>query len=151
MNSRSSWVDVQIFIQVEYAQGQSYRQIKAKLDDCLHSSISLRTIDQKVLPLGHQASLHRTWKPGFAPPVVRLDGIWLTVMFALGGFEGRIETGTIILVEKTIVYDIIEQMGDADEAIEHYSTEVDLSWLDGRQPSSAVRGLMVSGDRTSRC
>jgi len=64
-----------------------------------------------------------------------------------GGFEGRIETGTIILVEKTIVYDIIEQMGDADEAIEHYSTEIDLSWLDENRPLSAVRGLLVSGDR----
>ncbi|MBI1929447.1 hypothetical protein HYR99_35035, partial [Candidatus Poribacteria bacterium] len=29
-----------------------------------------------------------------------------------GGFEGRIEKGAIILVERTIVYDIIEQMGD---------------------------------------
>jgi adenosylhomocysteine nucleosidase len=64
-----------------------------------------------------------------------------------GGFEGRIKTGTLILVEKTIVYDIIEQMGDADEAIEHYSTEIDLSWLDKNRPASAVRGLMVSGDR----
>jgi adenosylhomocysteine nucleosidase len=64
-----------------------------------------------------------------------------------GGFEGRIQTGTLILVEKTIVYDIIEQMGDADEAIAHYSTEIDLSWLDGPQPDTVVRGLMVSGDR----
>ena len=64
-----------------------------------------------------------------------------------GGFEGRIETGTIILVEKTIVYDIIEQMGDAAEAIEHYSTEIDLSWLDENRPVSAVRALLVSGDR----
>ena len=36
-----------------------------------------------------------------------------------GGFEGCIERGTIILVEKTIVYDIIEQMSDSDEAIEY--------------------------------
>ena len=64
-----------------------------------------------------------------------------------GGFEGRIETGTIILVEKTIVYDILEQMGDAAEAIEHYSTEIDLSWLDENLPASAVRALLVSGDR----
>jgi adenosylhomocysteine nucleosidase len=64
-----------------------------------------------------------------------------------GGFVGHIETGTIILVEKTIVYDIIEQMGDADEAIEHYSTDIDLSWLDENLPLSVVRGLMVSGDR----
>jgi len=50
---------------------------------------------------------------------------------ACGGFAGRIETGTIILVERTLVYDIIEQMGDGAEAIEHYSTKIDLSWLDG--------------------
>ena len=40
-----------------------------------------------------------------------------------GGFAGRIETGTIILVERTLVYDIIEQMGDGAEAIEHYASE----------------------------
>jgi adenosylhomocysteine nucleosidase len=70
-----------------------------------------------------------------------------------GGFEGRIATGTVILVERTIVYDIIEQMGDADGAIAHYSSEIDLSWLaddgpwtmDGRPP--IVRGLLVSADR----
>ncbi len=46
-----------------------------------------------------------------------------------GGFEGRIARGTIILVTKTIVYDIIEQMSEPEEAIAHYSTELDLSWL----------------------
>ncbi len=64
-----------------------------------------------------------------------------------GGFEGRIETGTIILVEKTIVYDIVEQMGDPEEAIADYSTEIDLSWLPGAWPVSVQRGLLVSGDR----
>jgi adenosylhomocysteine nucleosidase len=66
-----------------------------------------------------------------------------------GGFAGRIETGTIILVERTLVYDIIEQMGDGAEAIEHYSTKIDLSWLDGgrRTEDGVVRGLLVSADR----
>ncbi len=65
-----------------------------------------------------------------------------------GGFAGRIETGTIMLVERTLVYDIIEQMGDSAEAIEHYSTDIDLSWLsiNNGQPST-VRGLLVSADR----
>lgn len=72
-----------------------------------------------------------------------------------GGFVGRIETGAVILVERTLVYDIIEQMGDSAEAIEAYSTNIDLSWLpddgpwtmdhDGRR--SIVRGLLVSADR----
>lgn len=69
-----------------------------------------------------------------------------------GGFAGRIEAGTIILVERTLVYDIIEQMGDGAEAIEHYAVNIDLSWLDrGRLtvdgPRSTVHGLLVSADR----
>jgi adenosylhomocysteine nucleosidase len=79
-----------------------------------------------------------------------------------GGFEGRISRGTVILVTKTIVYDIIEQMSDPDEVIAYYSTELDLSWLADHEPkttdrgqSSAcpeqsrgvVRGLLVSADR----
>jgi adenosylhomocysteine nucleosidase len=64
-----------------------------------------------------------------------------------GGFEDRIERGTIILVEKTIVYDIIEQMTDSNEAIEHYSTELDLSFLPKVLPFPVLRGLIVSADR----
>lgn len=80
--------------------------------------------------------------------------ILLVNLGTCGGFEGRVERGTIILVERTIVYDIIEQMSDPDEAIAHYSTELNLSWLsDDRpqatdsSPSSVVRGLLVSADR----
>lgn len=64
-----------------------------------------------------------------------------------GGFAGRIEAGTLILVEKTIVYDLVEQMSSLDEALAAYITELDLSWLGENQPVSAIRGLMVSGDR----
>jgi adenosylhomocysteine nucleosidase len=64
-----------------------------------------------------------------------------------GGFEGRIERGAILLVEKTIVYDITEQMGDAQQAIEHYITQIDLSWLRQPYPLAVQRSLMVSGDR----
>jgi adenosylhomocysteine nucleosidase len=65
-----------------------------------------------------------------------------------GGFAGRIETGTIMLVKRTLVYDIFEQMGDSAEAIEHYSTDIDLSWLAmGNRSSHMVHGLLVSADR----
>ncbi|CAG1015567.1 5'-methylthioadenosine/S-adenosylhomocysteine nucleosidase [Anaerolineales bacterium] len=65
-----------------------------------------------------------------------------------GGFVGRVETGTIMLVDRTLVYDIIEQMGDGAEAIKHYSTDIDLSWLAMDDcPASVVRGLLVSADR----
>ena len=64
-----------------------------------------------------------------------------------GGFAGRIETGTIILVERTLVYDIIEQMGDGDVAIKYYASDLDLSWLPVNLPYPTPRGLLVSADR----
>ena len=73
-----------------------------------------------------------------------------------GGFQGRtlapgasagVERGTIILVEKTIVYDIFEQMTDGLEEIAFYTTELDLSWLPHILPSPVLRGLLASGDR----
>lgn len=66
-----------------------------------------------------------------------------------GGFAGEIEKGEIILAKKTIVYDIIEQMGDYDEHIAHYTTDIDLDWLGGAEtyPHEVRRTLLVSGDR----
>jgi adenosylhomocysteine nucleosidase len=64
-----------------------------------------------------------------------------------GGFAGRIETGAIILVERTLVYDIIEQMGDGAEAIEHYASDLALGWLPDNLPYPVSRGLLVSADR----
>jgi adenosylhomocysteine nucleosidase len=64
-----------------------------------------------------------------------------------GGFEGRIEEGIVILVEKTIIYDIIEQMTDPAEAVVHYSTELDLGWLPRLTPTPVLRGQLVSADR----
>jgi adenosylhomocysteine nucleosidase len=57
-----------------------------------------------------------------------------------GGFEGRIQAGALILVEKTLIYDILEQMSDPDEALEAYSTSLDLpGWgIIVRRPLSAV-------------
>jgi adenosylhomocysteine nucleosidase len=64
-----------------------------------------------------------------------------------GGFEGEIETGTIIMAEKTVVYDIIEQMYDYDDHISHYTTNIDLSWLESDYPLEVYRTLIVSGDK----
>jgi adenosylhomocysteine nucleosidase len=68
-----------------------------------------------------------------------------------GGFEGEISKGEIILVEKTLIYDIFEQMGDPDEHIRHYVTGIDTSWLNDPLPLHVVRTLLVSGDRDLFC
>jgi len=65
-----------------------------------------------------------------------------------GGFAGRIRRGEVVLVERTLVYDIIEQMGDAEEAILHYAADLELdSWLREPYPMPVHRGLLVSADR----
>lgn len=104
---------------------------------------------------------------GFTQPVIFFHGGWGKVSAAAtaqyvidrfqpgllvnlgtcGGFEGRIQMNEVILVEKTIIYDIIEQMTDPDEAIEYYSTDIDLSWLGDTLPANVRKGLLVSADR----
>jgi len=64
-----------------------------------------------------------------------------------GGFESGVEKDTIVLVERTVVYDIVEQMLDAEEAIRDYTTEIDLSWLSEPYPHPVLRTVLVSADR----
>lgn len=64
-----------------------------------------------------------------------------------GGFDGRVELGTIILVERTVAYDIFEQMTDAQAAINFYATDLDLSWLPPVDDLPVRRGILLSGDR----
>jgi len=64
-----------------------------------------------------------------------------------GGFASRIVRATVILVTKTIVYDILEQMSNPEDAIAHYTTELDLFWLPDPLPYPVQRGLLVSADR----
>ena len=64
-----------------------------------------------------------------------------------GGIFGRIERGTILLVTETIVYDIIEQMGDFEEHIQFYTTLLDLSFIQKPYPMNVIPARMVCGDR----
>lgn len=62
-----------------------------------------------------------------------------------GGFEGVVDQGDLILVDRTFVYDIVELMGDLDIAT-YYASSLDLSWLAEPHPYPARRGLMASAD-----
>ncbi len=65
-----------------------------------------------------------------------------------GGFEGAIERHSTVLATRTVVYDIVEQMGDHAEAIAHYTTDLSLSAESGRLPDAGVcRTVLVSADR----
>lgn len=76
------------------------------------------------------------WQPGL-----------LVNLGTCGGFSGQVQQGEILLVERTVVYDIIEQMGDFDAHIAHYTTEIDLTWLRPPDPHPVRRTGLVSGDR----
>lgn len=64
-----------------------------------------------------------------------------------GGFAGKINRYEIVLVNKTILYDIKEAMGDSKQAIDDYSTDLDLSWLNVEPTDSVKTNLLVSADR----
>lgn len=75
------------------------------------------------------------------------DPAYLINIGTCGGFDGKINRYEIVLVNKTVVYDIKEAMGDSKQAIDDYSTEMDLSWLKS-EPTDSVRvNLLVSADR----
>jgi adenosylhomocysteine nucleosidase len=64
-----------------------------------------------------------------------------------GGFEGAVERGTIILAAKTVIYDIIERMGDAEQAIKDYASDIGLNWLKRPLPLPVLETVLVSADQ----
>jgi adenosylhomocysteine nucleosidase len=62
-----------------------------------------------------------------------------------GGFEGVVEQGDVILVDKTFVYDIVELMGDLDIST-YYASSLDLDWLSKPWPHPVRRGAIASAD-----
>ena len=62
-----------------------------------------------------------------------------------GGFEGVVNQGDLILVERTFVYDIVELMGDLN-ITDYYASSLDLGWLAEPEPFPTRRGLIVSAD-----
>jgi adenosylhomocysteine nucleosidase len=72
---------------------------------------------------------------------------WLLInVGTCGGFAGRVKRFDLVAAEKTIVYDIAEAFGDAQEAIRSYTTTIDLSW--SKEPLSGISvGTLLTGDR----
>jgi adenosylhomocysteine nucleosidase len=79
--------------------------------------------------------------------IARWKPVLLVNLGTCGGFAGHIQREALLLVERTLIYDIIEQMGDPQEAIDHYTVDLDLSWLHPPYPQPVQGGLLVSADR----
>lgn len=118
-------------------------------------------------PLGEHFVLELPMRNGAKVPVLVFHGGWGKVAAAAstqyvidrwapallinlgtcGGFQGSVRVFDIVLVTRTVIYDIVERMGNPAEAIADYSTDLDLSWLKGEDPASVTRGVLVSADQ----
>ena len=78
------WDDFGLEVQTDYGRGMSYRQIKADWDERLGGSVGLRTLNRRVLKTSMDGIPLIELKKGEVPPIVRVDGIWMTVMFPTG-------------------------------------------------------------------
>jgi adenosylhomocysteine nucleosidase len=69
---------------------------------------------------------------------------WLINLGTCGGIKGRITRFDVVAVERAVIYDVHEAMGDSAEAITHYTTELSVP---RELPVSIIRTTMYSADR----
>ena len=92
----------------------------------------------KVAAAGSTQYVIDRWNP---PVLVNLG--------TCGGFEGAIQRWAVVLAAKTVIYDIVERMGNPEEAVTDYGTTIDLGWLAGGDPAGIRRSVLVSADQDS--
>lgn len=64
-----------------------------------------------------------------------------------GGIGGRVQRGDIILASETLVYDVIERMGDFQAAVDFYTTHLNSDWLVQPYPQSVQVARLISADQ----
>jgi len=64
-----------------------------------------------------------------------------------GGFGQSIQPGDVVMAQETLVYDIYERMGDAQQALNKYAVRLDLSWLGEPYPLEVKKVRLLSADR----
>lgn len=72
------------------------------------------------------------------------------VLFNLGtcgGFENKIKKFDVVLATKTVIYDIVEKMGDSKEAVDYYSKTMNAEWLGSSYPTKVIPTTLVSADK----
>ena len=64
-----------------------------------------------------------------------------------GGFAGSSKMGEVLLVTETLIYDIVERMGDPIAALNKYRTANDTSWITNPLPEGTRRARIASADQ----
>ena len=75
------WDDLEAEIREEYGWGKSLRWLKACVDAKLGGSVGLRTLNRRVHELAELVPHWQAEELEDVPPVVRVDGLWVTLMF----------------------------------------------------------------------
>lgn len=78
------WDDLAGEIRARYGWGMSLRWIKECVDARLSSSVSLRTLNRRVREMARLVLPWQEQPVDAVPPVVRVDGIWVTLMTHTG-------------------------------------------------------------------
>jgi adenosylhomocysteine nucleosidase len=90
----------------------------------------------KVSAAGSTQYAIDTWRP-------RL----LVVLGTCGGLEGAARKGDIVLARRTLIYDVIERMGSAEEALAAYAVDLDTSLVPASVRAQVREELLVSADQ----
>jgi len=64
-----------------------------------------------------------------------------------GGFSGISKVGEVLLVTETLIYDIVERMGDPVAALDKYQTANYTSWITNPLPAGTRRARIASADQ----
>lgn len=64
-----------------------------------------------------------------------------------GGFAGSSKVGEVLFVTETLIYDIVERMGDPVAALNKYRTANDTSWITNPLPEGTRRARIASADQ----
>ncbi len=64
-----------------------------------------------------------------------------------GGFADSSKVGEVLLVTETLIYDIVERMGDPVAALNKYRTSNDTTWIANPLPEGNRRARIASADQ----
>lgn len=81
------WKDLEIEFRNASGYGMSLRQIKDKYDGKIGGSLGLRTINSRICAISQLVPIWQQTKIEDLPPVVRVDGIWITLMKTTGEYR----------------------------------------------------------------
>lgn len=78
------WDDLEWDIRAEYGWGLSLRWMKAKMEAKIGIGLGLRTMNERINGIAEGIPIWQSRECKTFPPVVRVDGIWVTVMKRTG-------------------------------------------------------------------